>query len=62
MKIPASKVPAQVWADKMRTEGDLSEAESERLRSARFPYLCSVSFHMIAFSSNGKIHLLCPSH
>lgn len=32
MKIPASKVPAQVWADKMRTEGDLSEAESERLR------------------------------
>lgn len=21
MKIPASKVPAQVWADKMRTEG-----------------------------------------
>ena len=32
MKRPASKVPAQVWADKMRTEGDLSEAESERLR------------------------------
>lgn len=81
MKIPASKVPAQVWADKMRTEGDLSEAESERLRrwdsskqvyrvnstlwvitKTRFPYLCSVSFHMIAFSSNGKIHLLCPSH
>lgn len=28
MKIPASKVPAQVWADKMRTEGDLSEAET----------------------------------
>lgn len=27
MKIPASKVPAQVWADKMRTEGDGKEEQ-----------------------------------
>ena len=27
MKIPASKVPAQVWADKARRRGDLNEVE-----------------------------------
>lgn len=33
MKIPASKVPAQVWADKARRRGDLDEVESMLLSS-----------------------------
>lgn len=33
MKIPASKVPAQVWADKARRRADLDEVESMLLSS-----------------------------
>lgn len=33
MKIPASKVPAQVWADRARRRADLDEVESMLLSS-----------------------------